>query len=146
MGDVVSDGTSFGCAIGTAKLKITVLSSSSEGESKKLANEGNYMFPPPPGGLCQIPGVVPPPPCVPPDVATLMPGQSPVTIDGKKALGAGCMLQCKMFPAGILTVSSSGQGASIHDGAGAGKSVEAVDAVEVVDAGAQETAKAAPPS
>lgn len=146
MGDVVSDGTSFGCAIGTAKLKITVLSSSSEGESTKLANEGNYMFPPPPGGLCQMPGVVPPPPCVPPDVATLMPGQSAVTIDGKKALGAGCMLQCKMFPLGILTVSSSGQGAAIHDGAGSGKTVKEGDAVEVADVAAQETAKAPPPA
>ena len=57
MGDVVSDGTSFGCAIGTAKLKITVLSSSSEGESKKLANEGNYMFPPPPGGCAKFPAL-----------------------------------------------------------------------------------------
>ncbi len=146
MGDVVSDGTSFGCAIGTAKLKITVLSSSSEGESKKLANEGNYMFPPPPGGLCQIPGVVPPPPCVPPSVSTLSPGQSPVTVDGKKALGSGCQLLCAMAPMGILTVSSSGQGAAVHDGASGGKSVEAGDAVDVVDAGAQETAQAAPPT
>ena len=93
MGDVVSDGTSFSCPLCTAKLKITVISSSAQGDGKKLANTSNFIFPPPPGAQCLlIPNA--PVPCAPPSVSVLDPGQSPVTIDGSKALGAGCKLQC----------------------------------------------------
>lgn len=133
MGDIVCDGTSFSCPLCTAKLKITVISSSAEGESKKLANTGNFLFPPPPGGLCQLPGVVPPPPCAPPSVSVIDPGQSAVEIDGQKALDAGCQLLCAMAPMGMLTVSSSGQSAAIHGGAEEGKTVEEALDVAVIE-------------
>jgi hypothetical protein len=113
MGDVVSDGTSFKCPLCTAELKISVPSSSGQGESKKLATTGNFLFPPPPGAQCLlIPNA--PAPCAPPSVSVLDPGQSSITIDGAKALGAGCVLQCAK--SGVLSVSSSGQSAAKHDG------------------------------
>jgi uncharacterized Zn-binding protein involved in type VI secretion len=111
MGDIVSDGTSFSCPLCTGQLKIAVPSSSAEGDSKALANTGNYLFPPPPGAQCLlIPNA--PAPCAPPDVSVVTEGQSPFEIDGKTALGAGCKLQCAK--SGLLSVASSGQSSSEH--------------------------------
>lgn len=106
MSEFVSDGTGFSCPLCTSKLKIAVTSSSAEGDSKAIANSGNYLFPPPPGAQCLL---VPsaPAPCAPPNVSTMSPGQSALEVDGKPALGSGCMLQCAK--SGLLSVSSSGQ-------------------------------------
>ncbi len=118
MGDLVSDGTGFQCNLCTGQLKISVISSSGEGDSKKLAADTNFIFPPPAGAQCLlIPNA--PAPCAPPKVSVLAPGQSAVEIDGKKALGAGCSLQCAK--GGMLSVASSAQSSAQHDGAQAGK-------------------------
>ncbi len=113
MADIISDGTSFKCPLCTAELKISVLSSSAQGEEKKLATTGNFLFPPPPGAQCLlIPNA--PAPCAPPSVSVIDPGQSAVQIDGAKALGAGCVLQCAK--SGVLSMGSSGQSSAQHDG------------------------------
>ncbi|MBS0647906.1 MAG: DUF4280 domain-containing protein [Verrucomicrobia bacterium] len=117
MGDFVSDGTEFSCPLCTSKLKIAVPSSSAEGDSKAIANTGNFMFPPPPGAQCLL---VPsaPAPCAPPNVSVMDPGQSSLEVDGKKALGSGCMLQCAK--SGLLSVASSGQSSAQHGGGESG--------------------------
>lgn len=117
MGDIVSDDTAFSCPLCTGQLKIKVLSSSAKGGSKKLASTSNFLFPPPSGAQCLL---VPnaPAPCAPPSVSVIDPGQSKVKIDGNKALGAGCKLQCAK--SGLLTVASSGQSSARHDGASGG--------------------------
>lgn len=125
MGDIVSDGTKFSCPYCSSQLKISVLSSSSTGDSKKLASTGNFLFPPPPGAQCLlIPNA--PVPCAPPSVSVLSPGQSAVEIDGKKALGAGCKLQCAK--SGLLSVASSGQSVAQHDGASSGQVIATITA------------------
>ncbi|HUD01897.1 MAG TPA: PAAR-like protein [Rhabdochlamydiaceae bacterium] len=117
MGDLVSDGTGFSCTFCASQLKISVPSSSAEGDSKKLASTGNFLFPPPPGAQCLlIPNA--PTPCAPPSVSVMTPGQSALEIDGKTALGAGCKLQCAK--GGLLSVASSGQSSAQHGGAQAG--------------------------
>ena len=127
MGDVVSDGTSFSCPLCTGKLKIKVPSSSAEGDAKKLANTGNYLFPPPGAQCLLIPNA--PAPCAPPSVSTVDPGQSPIQIDGKKALGADCKLQCAK--SGLLTVASPGQSSAQHDGASEGGGIDIWDVIDI---------------
>ncbi len=111
MSDIVSDGTAFSCPLCTGQLKIAVPSSSAEGDSKALANTGNFLFPPPPGAQCLLVPTAPAP-CAPPSVSVLSPGQSAVEIDGKTALGSGCQLQCAK--SGLLSVASSGQSSAEH--------------------------------
>lgn len=111
MSDIVSDGTAFSCPLCTGQLKIAVPSSSGEGDSKALANTGNFLFPPPPGAQCLLVPTAPAP-CAPPSVSVLSPGQSAVEIDGKTALGSGCKLQCAK--SGLLSVASSGQSSAEH--------------------------------
>ncbi len=120
MGDLVSDGTSFQCNLCTGQLKISVITSSAQGDSKKIAADTNFIFPPPAGAQCLlIPNA--PAPCAPPKVSVLAHGQSAVEVDGKQALGAGCSLQCAK--GGMLSVASSAQSSAQHDGAQAGKKV-----------------------
>lgn len=107
MGDLVSDGTSFRCPNCPSKIKICVTTSSAVGDSLKLANTGNYYFPPP-GGLCAITGS----PCVP-VLTNTDPGQKVVQIDEKTALGAGCKFQCAQ--GGQLFVDSPGQTVAKHE-------------------------------
>ncbi len=110
MGDLVSDGTSFMCPFCTTKLKLTVTSSVAKGDSKNLANTDNGMFPPPPGGQCLV-CPASPVPCTP-SVTAVNPAQTVVSIEGKPAMGAGCMYACSK--GGILTVSSPGQTVAQH--------------------------------
>src|SRR3990167_11249115 len=125
MGNLVGDGTEFSCPFCTGKLALKVPSSSTTGDSKKIANKGNCFFPPPGGNCIVIPSA--PVPCTPAAVVT-DPGQSPVTVDGMPALGEGCKFQCAK--GGLLTVSSPTQTIAKHDGAAsAAKAV--VDAVAV---------------
>jgi len=129
MGDLISDGTGFQCTLCTAQLKLAVLSSSAEGDSKTLATDGNFLFPPPPGAQCLlIPNA--PAPCAPPNVSVTAPGQSAVDIDGQKALGAGCSLQCAK--GGALSMASSGQSAALHDGAESGKDIQEMIAASTI--------------
>lgn len=118
MADLVSDGGEFSCNFCTSKLKLTVIQSSSTGDSKKLANQTNCMFPPP-GGNCTFPPGVPPTPCsgIPPG-CVIATGQSTVKIDGQTALGDGCKFLC---PKGQpVTLSKAGQTIAKHDEASAG--------------------------
>lgn len=121
MADLISDGAEFSCPNCPSKLKLTVISSSSTGDSKKLANKSNNFFPPP-GGTCAITMG----PCAP--ATTLVdPGQSTVEIDGVTALGAGCKFQCAL--GGMVTASSHGQSIAKHDeaaGADDGQALEAL--------------------
>lgn len=107
MGDLVSDGTSFSCPFCTSKLKISVTSSSSDGDSKKLGNTSNCFFPAP-GGKCKITAS----PCNP-SVTNVDPGQEVVQIDGKMALGVGCKFQCAK--GGVLNIDSPGQTVAKHE-------------------------------
>ncbi len=113
MADLISDGGEFSCNFCTSKLKLVVISSSSTGDSKKLANQGNCFFPPP-GGNCTFPPGVPPTPCpgIPPG-SVIATGQSTVKIDNQTALGDGCKFIC---PKGqVASLSSAGQTKAKHD-------------------------------
>ncbi|MBA2368452.1 MAG: hypothetical protein H0V82_05445, partial [Candidatus Protochlamydia sp.] len=114
MADLVSEGSEFSCNFCTGKLKLTVLNSSSQGDSKKLANQTN-CFLPPPGGNCTFPPGVPPPPCagVPPGMVVDT-GQSTVKVDGQPALGEGCQFMCPLFGQPV-TLSKSDQTVAKHD-------------------------------
>lgn len=124
MADLISHGAEFSCPNCPSKLKLTVTSSSSTGESKKLANTGNNFFPPP-GGTCAITMA----PCVP---ATMVadPGQSTVKIDGMTALGAGCKFQCAI--GGMVTMSSPGQKVAKHDEAAPADDAEKLEALSLI--------------
>lgn len=113
MPNLVSDGGEFSCNFCTSKLKLTVNSSSSTGDSKKLANQTNCFFPPP-GGNCTFPPGVPPSPCpgIPPG-SVIATGQSVVKIDQQTALGDGCKFICPK--AQIVQLSSAGQAKAKHD-------------------------------
>lgn len=118
MPDLISDGGEFSCNFCTSKLKLTVTSSSTKGDSKKLANQGNCFFPPP-GGNCTFPPGVPPTPCpgVPPG-CVVSTGQQTVKIDQQTALGDGCKFMC---PKGqMVSLSSAGQSKAKHDEAAGG--------------------------
>lgn len=107
MPDLVSDGAEFSCMFCSSKLKLKVTTSSTEGDSKKIANQTNCFFPPS-GGNCTFPPSVPPSPCpgLPPGAA-IAPGQTKVAIDNQLALGDGCKFMC---PKGqIVSLSSAGQ-------------------------------------
>jgi hypothetical protein len=110
MGDLVCDGNEFSCPFCTSKLKLKVISSPATGDSKKLANKGNSIFPPPGGNCIVIPSA--PVPCTPAAFVT-DPGQKNVKISELPALGAGCKFQCAK--GGLITVSSSGQNKAKHD-------------------------------
>jgi hypothetical protein len=114
MGDFVSDGESFSCPFCTAKVKLGVSSSPMTGDGKKIANTSNFSLSAEPGAQCLfIPSA--PAPCQP-SGKNIYPGQSPLSIDGSTALGAGCKFICTTKP-GILTVSASAQSCAHHDGA-----------------------------
>lgn len=113
MGDLVSEGAKFKCNFCTSDLTLSVINSSTTGDSKKLANQTNCMLPPP-GGNCTFPPGAPPVPCtgVPPGCVTST-GQSVVKIDGQTALGEGCQFLC---PKGQpVSLSSAGQTVAKHD-------------------------------
>lgn len=107
MADLISDGAKFSCKFCTSKLTLTVINSSSEGESNKLANITNCFFPPP-GGNCTFPPGSPPKPCVGIPVGFVIdPGQSTVKIDNQPALSERCTFICPI--AQQAGQSSSGQ-------------------------------------
>ncbi|MFI5342615.1 MAG: PAAR-like protein [Chlamydiales bacterium] len=114
MPNLVCDGAEFSCMFCTSKLKLTVTSSSTTGDSKKLANQGNCFLPPPPGGNCTFPPGVPPSPCpgVPPG-CVISAGQSTVKIDNLTALGDGCKFMCPK--AQVVSLSNAGQTVVKHD-------------------------------
>lgn len=87
MSKLIAEGGEFSCPYCPNKLKLTVTSSSSTGNSKKLANISNNLFLPP-GGICSITQS----PCNPATTLTNA-GQSTVKIDGQTALGKGCEFQ-----------------------------------------------------
>lgn len=127
MPDLISDGAEFSCKFCTSKLKLTVTSSSTTGDSKKLANEGNCFFPPP-GGNCTFPPGSPPSPCpgIPPSSVSAT-GQTTVKIDGQTALGDGCTFMC---PKGqTASLSSPGQTIVKHDEASGGSNAIIIGAV-----------------
>lgn len=104
MGKLVCDGTEYSCPFCTSKLKVSVTSSTTKAQKKKVANMGNSFFPPP-GGQCTIcPSA--PVPCTPAANAAY-PGQTKVHVDGLVALGKGSIFQCAK--GGILTVANPGQ-------------------------------------
>ena len=113
MPDLISNGAEFSCNFCTSKLKLTVLSSSSLGDSKQLANQTNCFFPPP-GGNCTFPPGVPPSPCpgLPPGMVTST-GQTTVKIDGQTALGDGCKFIC--VKGQLVSLSKAGQEVCKHD-------------------------------
>jgi hypothetical protein len=113
MGNVGSDGESFMCPFCTDKVKMGVSSSPAQGDCKKLANLSNYSHSAPGAQCLVVPSA--PKPCQP-SAQPIDPGQSPLFVDGKSALGAGCKFMCSN--GGLLTVSSSAQSSAIHDGAG----------------------------
>ena len=118
MPDLVSDGGEFSCNHCTSKLTLTVISSSTSGDSKKLATQTN-CFLPPPGGQCTFPPGVTPSPCpgVPPGCVSAT-GQSIVKIDGQTALGEGCKFIC---PKGqVVSLSKAGQTIGKHNEANGG--------------------------
>jgi hypothetical protein len=132
MADLISDGGEFSCNFCTSKLKLTVTSSSSNGEKKKLANQTNCFFPPP-GGNCTFPPGVPPTPCpgIPPG-CVISTGQSVVKVDQLTALGDGCQFIC---PKGqIVSLSSAGQTKAKHDEASSGMGTKVVAGLAVVGA------------
>lgn len=104
MGDVVSDGAEFSCPFCTGSLKLKVMATKAEGDSKKIANKGNCFFPPPGGNCTVIPSA--PVPCTPAAVNT-NPGQSAISVQGLPALGDGCQFQCAK--GGLITRSDSAQ-------------------------------------
>lgn len=118
MPDLVSEGSEFSCNFCTSKLKLSVITSSSTGNSQKIANQTN-CFLPPPGGNCTFPPGVPPPPCagVPPGMVVET-GQTLVKVDGVTALGDGCQFMCPLF-AQPVTLSKAGQEVAKHDEASA---------------------------
>lgn len=107
MADLVSDSTAFSCPFCTGQLKIVVPSCAGTGAGKKIATNGNYIFPPPGGQCLVIPNA--PAPCAPPSVSVITEGQTAYSFDGQTALGASCQLQCAK--GGLLSVASSGQSA-----------------------------------
>lgn len=123
MADLISDGAEFSCPFCPSKLKLTVTSSSSTGESKKLANKSNNFFPPP-GGTCAITMA----PCTPATVVA-NPGQCTVEIDNITALGKGCMFQCSI--GGLITASSPGQTVAKHDEAASADDGDALEALSL---------------
>lgn len=127
MPDLISDGAEFSCNFCTSKLKLTVTSSSSTGDSKKLANQSNCFFPPP-GGNCTFPPGSPPTPCpgIPPSCVSAT-GQTTVKIDGQTALGDGCTFTC---PKGqTASLSAPGQTIAKHDEASGGSNAIIVGGV-----------------
>jgi len=110
MGDIVADGAEFKCPLCTGSLKIKVIATKMKGESKKLANKGNCLFPPPGGNCILIPSS--PVPCTPAAVNT-DPGQSPIKIQSLPALGQGCKFQCAK--GGLITRSDSAQTKANHN-------------------------------
>ncbi|MBA2368774.1 MAG: DUF4258 domain-containing protein [Candidatus Protochlamydia sp.] len=107
-------GSEFSYNFCTGKLKLTVISSSSQGDSKKLANQTN-CFLPPPGGNCTFPPGVPPPLCVVVPLGMVAStGQSTVKVDGQPALGEDCKFMCPLF-AQPVTLSKSDQAVAKHD-------------------------------
>ncbi len=123
MGDVVSDGESFTCPFCTDKVKLGVSSSPFESDSKKLATTSNHSLSAPGAQCIVIPSA--PKPCQP-NAQNILPGQSPLTIDGSPALGAGCKFMCAN--GGLLAVSASAQSSTIHDGAAAAEAAAALAA------------------
>lgn len=113
MGDVGSDGESYICPFCTDKVKMGISSSPAEGDSKNLGNMSNYSHSAPGAQCLVIPSA--PAPCQP-NAQPIDPGQSPLAIDGKTALGSGCKFMC--CKGGLLTVSSSAQSSATHNGAG----------------------------
>lgn len=114
MGNLVVDGAEFSCNFCTSKLKLSVATSSTTAEGKKMANRVNCFFPPP-GGNCTFPPSVPPTPCpgIPP-ACVISTGQSIVTVDAQEALGEKCKFIC---PKGqMVTVSKAGQEIAKHQG------------------------------
>ncbi len=112
MGDLVSDGESLTCPFCTAKVKLGVSSSSNESDSKKIANTSNHSFSAPGAQCIVVPSA--PKPCQP-SGQNVDPGQSPHSVDGCSALGAGCKWMCPQ--GGLITVSSAAQASMIHNGA-----------------------------
>lgn len=113
MADLVCEGGEFSCNFCTSKLKLSIIKSSSSGDSKKLANQANCFFPPP-GGNCTFPPGVAPTPCpgIPPG-AVISAGQSVVKVDGQTALGEGCKFIC---PKGQpVSLSKQGQTVGKHN-------------------------------
>lgn len=113
MADLVSEKGEFSCNFCTSKLSLGITSSSTCGQSKKLANRSNSFFAPP-GGNCSFPPGVPPSPCpgVPPG-CVIATGQTIVSIDGQTALGDGCKFLCpKMQP---VLLSKAGQTVGKHN-------------------------------
>lgn len=130
MPDLVSDGGEFSCNFCTGKLKLSVASSSTTGDSKKIANQSNCFFPPP-GGNCTFPPGVPPSPCpgIPPG-SVIATGQSTVKVDGQTALGDGAKFLC---PKGQpVTLSKAGQTVAKHDEASGGVGAKVVGGCLIV--------------
>ena len=113
MSDLISEGAEFSCNYCSSKLSLTVTSSSTKGDAKKLAHEGNSMFKPP-GGMCSYPPGNAPKPCpgIPMGCVTST-GQSTVKIDSQTALGQGCSFKCPMMQS--VSLSSAGQTVAKHD-------------------------------
>lgn len=118
MADLVSEGGEFSCNFCTCNLKLSVINSSTTGDSKKLANQTN-CFLPPPGGNCTFPPGAPPVPCTGvPLGCVVSTGQSIVKIDGQTALGDGCKFLCpKGQPVSLI---KAGQTVAKHDEASSG--------------------------
>lgn len=134
MSKLVSDGGEFSCNFCTCKLKLKVLSSSTTGDGKKIANQANCILPPP-GGNCTFPPGVPPPPCVgvaPPGSVTKT-GQDTVKVDGITALGDGAQFVCPAFGQPV-SLSSPGQDVAAHNEASGGAQVASLglDLIPVV--------------
>lgn len=118
MADLVSDSGEFSCDYCASKLKLTVLNSSSSGDSKKIANKSN-CFLPPPAGMCTFPGIPPGTPCVGAPPGTVVDtGQTTVKIDGQPALGDGAKFMCPLGQS--VSLSKAGQTVGKHDEASAG--------------------------
>lgn len=135
MADLVSDGGEFSCNFCASKLKLSVIISSSTGNSQKLANQTN-CFLPPPGGTCTLIPGIPPPPCVgaPPGMVVET-GQTTVKVDGQTALGDGCKFMCPLGQP--VTLSKAGQEVAKHDEASTALEVAslALDVLPVVGSG-----------
>jgi hypothetical protein len=123
MGNIVADGEGFMCPMCTGKIKLSVSSCSTKGDSKKLATEKNYSLSAP-GAQCIVVPTAPQP-CQP-SIVSVVPGQMAVKIDGATALGASCMMMCAK--GGMLSVSSSAQSVAKHGGAGGAATATAVAA------------------
>jgi hypothetical protein len=126
MGDVVSDGDSFSCPFCTDKVKLGVSSSPIESDSKKLATTSNHSFSAPGAQCIVVPSA--PKPCQP-NAQNIVPGQSPLAIEGSSALGAGCKFMCAN--GGLLAVSSSSQSSTVHDGAAGAEAAAALAASSI---------------